>query len=182
MLENRTRPGTSVPARDQQTVTADGEPLGRLVDGMRIRRLRTHVDDRGSIMEVMDPRWGWHDDPLVYAYSFTIRPGAVKGWGLHERHEDRYMLMFGRMELVCYDPREGSPTQGEVCKVVLHEHDRCVVNVPQGVWHADRNVGDTDVVVINFPTIPYGHEAPDKLRLPLDTPEIPYSFERREGW
>ena len=38
------------------------------------------------------------------------------------------------------------------------------------------------MVVVNFPTIQYDHSAPDKLRLPLDTPEIPYRFEDRPGW
>jgi dTDP-4-dehydrorhamnose 3,5-epimerase len=91
-------------------------------------------------------------------------------------------MMFGEMELVLYDPREDSPTFGEVCKIVLSEHHRRLVNVPVGVWHADRNIGDRDVVFVNFPTIQYDHTAPDKYRLPLDTPEIPYQFEDREGW
>jgi dTDP-4-dehydrorhamnose 3,5-epimerase len=113
---------------------------------------------------------------------FTIRPGVIKGWGLHRRHEDRYALLFGEMELVFYDPREDSPTRGQVSKIVLSEHRRRMINVPAGVWHADRNIGDRDVVVVNFPTIQYDHAAPDKVRLPLATPEIPYSFESPPGW
>jgi dTDP-4-dehydrorhamnose 3,5-epimerase len=70
-----------------------------------------------------------------------------------------------------------------VSKLVLSEHRRQLVNVPAGVWHADRNIGSTDVLIVNFPTILYDHAAPDKVRLPLDTPEIPYSFETgRTGW
>ena len=86
------------------------------------------------------------------------------------------------MELVLYDAREDSPTHGLVSKVVLSEHRRQVVNIPAGVWHADRNIGSGDVVVVNFPTIPYDHEHPDKERLPLDTPLIPYSFDGSRGW
>lgn len=181
MLENRTESGRSEPRRDVRTVDDEGEPLGRLPHGMTIRYVPTHTDDRGTVFELNDPRWGWHPDPLVFAYCFTIRPGVVKGWGLHERHDDRYAIMFGEVELVCYDERESSPTFGEVSKVVLSEHRRCVVNVPAGVWHADRNIGSRDAVVVNFPTIPYDHGAPDKLRLPLDTPRIPFRFDQR-GW
>ena len=127
-------------------------------------------------MELYDLRWDWHPDPLVFAYCFTIRPGVVKGWSLHKEHEDRYALIQGAMELVLYDPRPGSPTCGEVCKIVLSEHHRCLVNIPTEVWHADHNIGATDVLVVNFPTTAYDHANPDKYRLPIDTDLIPYSF------
>ena len=79
------------------------------------------------------------------------------------------------MELVCHDAREDSPTRGLVSKLVLSEHRRCLVNVPTGVWHANRNIGARDVVVVNFATTPYDHANPGKERLPLDTTLIPYS-------
>jgi dTDP-4-dehydrorhamnose 3,5-epimerase len=168
--------------RDKQMVTPAGQRTGRITDGVRIRPLTTHIDERGSIVELFDPRWGWHPDPMVFSYSFTIRPGVVKGWNLHREHEDRYALLQGTMELVLYDPRPESPTCGEICKIVLSEHNRALVNVPRNVWHADHNIGSTDVVVVNYPTIPYDHANPDKYRLPIDTDLIPYSFGGAKGW
>lgn len=140
----------------------------------------THVDERGSVVELFDPRWGWHPDPLVFVYSFTIRPGA-KGWGLHKEHEDRYVLLQGEMEVVLYDERPDSPTNGLVSCVILSEYRRRLMNIPAGVGHADRNLGDKDVVV-NFPTIQCDHSSPDKYRLPLDTDRIPFRFENARGW
>jgi dTDP-4-dehydrorhamnose 3,5-epimerase len=168
--------------RDRQMVTSAGQRIGRLTDGVEIRPLTTHSDARGSIVELFDPRWGWHPDPIVFGYCFTIRPGVVKGWNLHREHEDRYALLNGTMELVLFDPRPDSPTCGEICKIVLSEHQRMLVNVPRNVWHADHNIGTTDVVVVNFPTIPYDHTNPDKYRLPIDTDLIPYSFGDAKGW
>lgn len=161
---------------DKAMVTPDGKPLQRLIHGMKVRRLITHTDARGTVTELYDPRWGFHPDPLVFAYTFTIRPNVVKGWNLHRKHEDRYTIIQGEMELVFYDPRPDSPTYGDVCRFVLSEKDRCLVNVPIDVWHADYNIGDRDVVVVNFPTIQYDHAAPDKCRLPIDSPLIPYKF------
>jgi dTDP-4-dehydrorhamnose 3,5-epimerase len=106
---------------------------------------------------------------------FTI-PGVVKGWNLHREHEDRYAMIQGEMELVLYDPRDDSPTCAEVCRIVLSATQRCLVNVPKHVWHADHNIGSTDALVVNFPTTPYNHANPDKYRLPLNTGVIPYSF------
>ena len=162
--------------RDRAMVRPDGSPLRRVTHGVVIRRLTTHVDDRGSLTELFDPRWGVHPDPMVFCYSFSIRPGVAKGWNLHRDHEDRYCLLFGEMALVLYDPRPDSPTCGEVCRIVLHERDRCLVTVPRDVWHADHNIGGRDVVVVNFPTIQYDHASPDKYRLPIDSDLIPYRF------
>jgi dTDP-4-dehydrorhamnose 3,5-epimerase len=37
-------------------------------------------------------------------------------------------------------------------------------------------------VAVNFPTTPYDHGNPDKYRLPIDTPLIPYKISARHGW
>jgi dTDP-4-dehydrorhamnose 3,5-epimerase len=48
--------------------------------------------------------------------------------------------------------------------------------MPAGVWHAVENVGTEEAIMINFPTRPYNHADPDKRRLPIDSPEIPFEF------
>ena len=168
--------------KDQAMVTSAGEPTRRLIEGVKIRPLPTHVDDRGSITELFDTRWNWHPAPLVFAYTFSIRPGYVKGWNLHRHHEDRYCILQGDLKIVLYDPRPKSSTYGEVCTLFVSGGRRCIVNVPIDIWHADQNIGSIDVVAVNFPTAPYNHENPDKYRLPLDTDLIPYRFEGVRGW
>jgi dTDP-4-dehydrorhamnose 3,5-epimerase len=169
--------------KDIQTVASDGQSIASPIEGVRIHDLPpTHTDARGTVFEVLDPRWNWHPDPIVFAYCFTIRPGFVKGWNLHKLHEDRYCLLQGELALVMYDVRPGSPTCGKLSTVVLSEHNRRLVNVPKLVWHADHNIGTRDAVVVNFPTMAYDHADPDKYRLPLDTPLIPHSFAGARGW
>jgi dTDP-4-dehydrorhamnose 3,5-epimerase len=170
------------PVQDVQTVTPEGEQLAPLPDGVSFRDAPTHVDERGTVCELYDERWDWHPDPLVFAYTFTIRPGMAKGWGLHKRHEDRYFILLGELEVVLYDQREDSPTYGLVSKVYLSHLRRRLMNIPAGVWHADRNIGSRDVVVVNFPTIQYDHESPDKYRLPLNNDYIPHRFDDPRGW
>ncbi len=159
---------------DRQTVTPDGESIARLPAGVSFYDVPIQIDERGSVRELFDLRWDWHPDPLVFAYCFTIRPGFIKGWGMHQHHEDRYYVLSGEMEAVLYDERTDSPTFGLVANIVLSEYRGRLMNIPAGVWHADRNLGSKDVVVVNFPTIPYDHASPDKYRLPLDTDRIPY--------
>ncbi|MHB8692738.1 MAG: hypothetical protein ACYDHH_15990 [Solirubrobacteraceae bacterium] len=78
-----------------------------------------------------------------------------------------------------YDGRPDSATLGLVQKLTNTERNRQLVMVPPGVWHAVENVGDRDAAFVNLPTRAYRHEDPDKFRLPLDTPEIPFRFQPR---
>jgi dTDP-4-dehydrorhamnose 3,5-epimerase len=86
------------------------------------------------------------------------------------------------MELILYDVRPHSSTCGKVCRIVLSEQQRRIVNIPKFIWHADVNIGSKDCVAVNFPTTPYDHGNPDKYRLPIDTPLIPYKISARHGW
>jgi dTDP-4-dehydrorhamnose 3,5-epimerase len=169
-------------AKDQPTVSSSGEPLARLPDGVTFRPAPTHIDDRGSVCEMFDSRWRWHPEPLVFVYMFTLRPERIKGWGLHKLHEDRYFVLVGEMQVVMYDVRPDSGTHNTISQVVLSEFNRGLLNIPAGIWHANRNLGNKDAVIVNFPTRPYEHNEPDKYRLPLDTDQIPYTFENLRGW
>ena len=167
--------------RYQQTVTREGVPLRQLPHGVSLRDAVTQVDERGTICEMYDTRWDWHPEPLVYSYICTIRPGFIKGWGMHEHHDDRYFIVSGEMEVILYDERADSPTYGLVAKVVLSEYRRQLLSIPAGVWHADRNIGARDVLFVNFPTQPYDHANPDKYVLPPNNDRIPYHFDDPRG-
>ncbi|MEO9877369.1 MAG: dTDP-4-dehydrorhamnose 3,5-epimerase family protein [Anderseniella sp.] len=167
---------------DGALVTSDGTSLAKVPDGSISHASKTHVDDRGTVTELFDTRWNWHPDPIEFVYTYTIREGHAKGWGLHKEHEDRYFLIHGRMQIVCYDIRPDSPTFQQITHIHLSPENPRIVSIPTYVWHANLNIGAGEVRVVNFPTKPYEHANPDKLRLPLDTPEIPYSISGLMGW
>lgn len=168
--------------RDPQTSTPGSGAIQAVPEGVTFRRVNTLIDERGSLCEMFDERWDWHPDPLVYSYFCTIRPGIVKGWALHREHEDRYFVVQGELEVTLYDDREDSSTRGLLAQIFLTEFDRRIMNIPAGVWHADRNIGQREVLLVNFPSAAFDHENPDKYRLPLDTDLIPHSFGDAEGW
>lgn len=61
------------------------------------------------MVDFTQPFW---DEPIVFAYRFTLRPGRIKGWGMHKHQADRYLLIAGNMRTVLFDGREASTTQG----------------------------------------------------------------------
>lgn len=125
------------------------------------------------------PLWRQFPKPAANQGFQGGRPGRAAPFVLAPAETTRRL---GEMEVVMYDERPDSPTKGLVSKVVLSEYRRRLMNVPAGVWHADHNIGPTNCVIVNFPTIPYDHADPDKFRLPLNTKRIPYSFGEAPGW
>jgi len=96
--------------RDAQTVDAGGRTVAAAIDGVRHARLVLHADHRGSLAEVIDLTHPFWEQPIVYAYRFTIVPGRIKGWGMHKLQDDRYHCLAGSMRTVLYDGLVGSPT------------------------------------------------------------------------
>lgn len=170
---------TVVSKQDSPTVTPDGKSLAPMIHGVSLKRTVIHTDSRGELGEIYDPRWGLIDAPLVYVYYSIIRPRAVKGWVFHKLQTDRFFVISGFLKIVLYDPRVGSPTKGMISEFYLTERDRGILLIPPLVVHAVENVGETDCVQINMPTVAYNHANPDKYRVPLD--EIPYEFGKRQG-
>lgn len=166
---------------DPPTVTPDGQRVRALISGVVVRPAVTHVDDRGELCEIFDPRWGVHDAPLVYVYQSMVRPGMTKGWIVHQHQDDRIFVNLGCLKLVLYDARPGSPTHGQVDEIFLSERNRALLVIPRGVFHAVQNVGSVDAYFVNMPSRAYDHRHPDKLRLPPDSEQIPHSLVRRSG-
>jgi len=133
-------------------------------------------------VEVFDPRWNWDAKAMVYAHLMAIRPGVIKGWALHQGHDDRYFIVRGEVEVVLYDERETASSHGQVCRIVLSDRRHQLLSIPAGVWHAIRNLNEQESILLNLPTEPYEHANPDKLRLPLDADRIPYKFDNPQGW
>ncbi len=162
--------------QDVPTTKADGTLNRRLPHGAKIHRRPIHVDDRGELQEIYGAAWDVDDIPVSHLYMSTLRPGVVKGWNLHKLHQDRYFLVHGVMQVVMFDPRPDSPTFGGVFSITMSERNRFVLTVPEYVWHADYNCDTKEAVFVNMPTVGFDPANPDKYRLPIDSPLIPYQF------
>jgi dTDP-4-dehydrorhamnose 3,5-epimerase len=166
----------SIGQQDTPTVGSSGRRLSTGIEGVVYSRAVSHVDHRGSLTEAVsfeDPFW---DEAVVYSYCFTIRPGRIKGWGMHLHSADRYFLAAGHVRVVLYDARLNSSSHGRFAQFHLTEGSRARLLIPAGVWHADQNWGDTEAALMNFPTRPYDHANPDKHRVDPASGAIPFDF------
>lgn len=170
------------PIKDPQTVTPEGEPVERRIEGVVVRPAPPHEDKRGEIVEIFNPAWGVHPDPLVYLYQISLRPGAVKGWIVHRHQDDRIFHSSGVVRWALFDARPDSATHRQLNVLTFSERSRALLVIPRGVFHAVENIGTVEAVFVNLPTAPYNHADPDKYRLPLKNDLIPFAFDDGRGW
>lgn len=168
-------------ARDAPSVEAAGRLLPATIEGVIYARLAPLVDHRGSLVEVVDFDHSFWDEPVVYAYCFTIRPGRIKGWGMHKLQADRYFVASGHVRVALFDGREDSGSFRQTAQFYFSDAAPGLLKIPPGVWHADQNWGQRDALVVNFPTRPYNRADPDKYRLDPETSEIPFDWTLRDG-
>ena len=162
--------------KDAKTVDAAGRRVDIDIEGVRYVRLVSQIDHRGSLTEAVNFDHDFWEEPIVYSYCFTIRPGGLKAWGMHLKQADRYFVAAGYVRVVLYDGRSASPTFGSFAQFHMTQDARALLLIPPGVWHGDQNYGDIDAVMLNFPTRPYDRDNPDKYRIDPRSDEIPFDW------
>lgn len=167
--------------QDVPTVNRRGHTLPSGIAGATLVRLHAHHDHRGALTPLLDVRDPFWAEPIVYAYSFTVAPGRIKGWGMHRLQTDRYFVARGSVRVVLFDGREGSASSGQFAEFFFTDASPGLLRIPPGVWHADQNRGESDAMVVNFPTHPYDPDAPDKLRIDPHSGIIPFDWRLRDG-
>jgi dTDP-4-dehydrorhamnose 3,5-epimerase len=175
------RAASAAAARDRPTVDQASRELAPEILGVEVRRLPIHADARGILTPVLDIRDPFWSESVVYAYRFSILPGRIKGWAMHEFQTDRYFVASGNVRVVLFDGRDDSPSAGSIVEIHVTDRTPGVVKIPPGVWHANQNWGQTEAHVVNFPTRAYEPDHPDKHRIDPHGGTIPFDWSVPDG-
>ncbi len=162
--------------KDPQIISEEWHLLKETIHGVHVKEVRHVPRDHGVITEVFRPEWDPTGLPVVHLYQSRLFPGAIGAWSCHARTVDRLFVNQGNIKAVLYDGREESPTYGMINEVHLGDARPAMVVIPIGVWHGLQNLGSSDALVLNLPSIAYDYKDPDHWRLPYDTDEIPYQW------
>lgn len=151
-----------------------------MIEGVQVKWLVINTDDRGFLTELLrsDDEIFEHFAQCFMTFSY---PGVIRAWHSHKRRSDLIAVAKGVVKLVLYDPRKGSPTQGNVDEYFLGDQNPIIVRVPPNVIHGYQIIGMEPALLLNFSTELYIREAPDELRLSWDSSEVPYKWSTRGG-
>jgi dTDP-4-dehydrorhamnose 3,5-epimerase len=147
-----------------------------LIDGVRCREVRNIVTANGITTELYRPDWGIVDGEVQQAIHVALRGGAISAWHQHRKRWDFLFVVAGHLRVVLFDPRDESPTRGQVDVLHLSPQRPMLTAVPPWVWHGVQNLSTGTSCFVNLFDRPYDYDDPDEWRLPADSPEVPYRF------
>ena len=151
-----------------------------MIEGVRLKKLTVRPDERGRLMEILRS-----DDEIFIkfgqVYVTTAYPGVVKAWHYHKVQTDNLAVVKGMMKIALYDPRDGSPTKGQVEEFFIGEHNPTLIQIPNLVYHGFKCISEEEAIVINCPTEVYNYAEPDEYRIDPYDNDIPYDWARKDG-
>jgi dTDP-4-dehydrorhamnose 3,5-epimerase len=156
------------------------------IDGVMVKTLRKHADQRGYFIEQL--KRGDVDDEgrlflppqpfaqmsrsLAYARGGNP-PELIKAFHWHRRQWD---IVQGNARVVLVDLRQGSPTEGHIQTLILGENSPRMVAIPPLVAHGYQALDLHDVILTYYVTEPYDPADPDEGRIPWDDPRIGFDW------
>ncbi len=156
----------------EQAPAADA--VGRpLIQGIEIKTLVTHPDERGFFRELIrktDPFFG--DGAFAQLSHSLMHPGSGKGWHFHPQQVD-WWYCIGDLKVVLYDLREDSPTHRQLNEIFMGDnYGAKIVRIPPMVAHGCRALSTTHLLYVTSSV----YDTDQEGRIPHDDPEIGYVF------
>jgi dTDP-4-dehydrorhamnose 3,5-epimerase len=146
-----------------------------MIQGVMIKELIKHCDDRGYFMEVLRD-----DDNLLERFgqtSMTLSyPGIIKAFHYHKKQDDLWFIARGMAQVVLYDLRTDSPTYNETQVICTGEHKPMLILIPIGVAHGYKVIGTEPVILLYHTTKSYDSKDTDEERIPYNDPTIGFDW------
>ncbi len=151
-----------------------------LIHGVQIKSLKVIPDDRGRLMEILRT-----DDEIFehfgQVYVTTARSGIVKAWHYHKKQADHWTCLVGKALVGLYDPRENSPSWGQINEFVLTPENPLLIKIPVLVYHGFKGWDpERETMIMNIPTVAYNYSQPDEYRVDPYDPVIPFDWKRQK--
>lgn len=108
------------------------------MDGVEVKELKVHQDNRGWLFEVLRKEWikDSREKDFGQLLLTTSYPGQVKGNHYHNRKIEWFCVLKGKMDMVLKDLETN-----EVKEVVMDGDKPVIVRIPPKVAHGYRSTG-----------------------------------------
>ena len=146
-----------------------------MIDGVKIKELVRHPDERGHFEEIIRVTDDFFSEGFAQlSHSFMVT-GVVKAWHLHKTQIDWWYVAQGLVRAALYDTRPQSPTYKQLDEIILNKKEgpNLVLKIPAGVAHGLKVlVGPADLVYVTSGMYSKDEEG----RIPYNDPDIGYDW------
>jgi len=145
-----------------------------MIEGVEIKELLAHKDERGFFCEIIRNSDNFFQDKFGQLSHSMALKGVFKAWHMHKKQTDWMYVAAGDIKLALYDTRQDSKTRGELTEIFMGEKSgRKVVKIPPGIAHGYKIInGPMHIVYVTDRE----YDSGDELRIPHDDPEIGYDW------
>ncbi|HRR55638.1 MAG TPA: dTDP-4-dehydrorhamnose 3,5-epimerase family protein [Acidobacteriota bacterium] len=145
-----------------------------MIDGVHLRDLITHRDERGFFRELIRVTDGFFSEGFGQWSHSLMYSGVVKAWHIHRKQVDWWYVPVGVLKVALYDARPDSPTHGELMEFLAGENQPAVVlRIPPGIAHGCKCLeGPAHLFYVTSRT----YDPEDEGRIPHDDPSIGYDW------
>lgn len=144
-----------------------------MIDGVELKQLTTHNDDRGFFREIIRSTDQFFDGFGQWSHS-RMHSGVAKAWHIHQVQIDWWYVPNGVLKVALSDRRPGSPTFRETIDFRMGELEQAqVLKIPPGVAHGCKVLqGPADLFYITSKI----YNPDDEGRIAHDDSEIGYDW------
>lgn len=149
------------------------------ISGVTLMTVPSAHYEYGFLSEIYNPEWeSIYDEPLEHMYVIQNKQHERNQWHVHEHTVDRYVLLFGQLEVALFDARPESVSHGVLQVFALSqlgESGNHGLRIPPGVWHTFRSK-DSSFTLLNNKSPKYSREYPDKFVIPFENDEVEFAW------
>lgn len=148
-----------------------------MIDGVILKELKTHPDERGFFREVIRVTDDFFREGFAQWSHSRMYRDVIKAWHIHQKQVDWWYVPIGALKVVLHDRRPDSPTRGQTVELFLGEsYGERVLKIPPGVAHGCKVLtGEAHLFYVTSST----YDPADEGRIPHDDPSIGYDWLKR---
>jgi len=145
-----------------------------MIDGVVLKNLTTHIDERGFFREIIRVTDDFFKEGFGQWSHSLMYPGVIKAWHIHKKQTDWWYVGTGVLKVVLYDKRPESATYRQSLEVMLGDgYEPSILKIPPGVAHGCKCLaGPANLFYITSHT----YDPEEEGRIPHDDLEIGYDW------
>lgn len=116
-----------------------------MITGVKVIPLVVHSDNRGRFLESYRQEWTDSNEVMIQSNRADRKAGTLVGMHYHLYQADYWYVPEGNVQVVLYDLRIGSPTEGTVFNIEL-DSGNFGVYIPPGVAHGFYALTDMTII------------------------------------
>lgn len=145
-----------------------------MIDGVVLKELVTHTDDRGFFREIIRVTDDFFPEGFGQWSHSLMYQGVAKAWHIHKIQVDWWYVAGGVLKVALHDTRPDSASAGKTMELLMGDNQAAkVLRIPPGVAHGCKCIsGPAHLFYVTSRV----YDPADEGRIAHDDSEIGYDW------